>query len=47
MRARAREIFLSAGLLLAALHSNVHAQQTVHGDLVKKARNPLADVLSM
>src|SRR5215471_16680281 len=47
MRTRARRICASVGLLLAGLNSDAHAQQATPDDLVKDARNPLADLVSV
>ena len=49
MRPRAKRTLTSAGLLFAFLHSSVQAQQAGSngGDLVQKARNPLADLVSV
>ena len=49
MRSRAKRILPSAVLLFAFLHSSVQAQQagSSGGDLVQKARNPLADLVSV
>ena len=44
---RAKEIIATVGLLLATLFSNVGAQQTQAYNLVKEARNPLAELISL
>ena len=47
-RARAKTILASVGLLVAVvLHARVQAQQAEPSDLLKKARNPLADLVSV
>ncbi len=47
-RVLARDVLLLAVLLFAVLHSSASAQEEPgRGDLVKKARNPLADLVSV
>ena len=40
-------ILSGVGLLVAVLHARVHAQPAEPSDLLKKARNPLADLVSV
>jgi hypothetical protein len=42
--AQAKAILVAVGVVLAALHGDVYAQQAEHSDLLKEARNPLVDL---